>query len=239
METNKNLQRKPVFPVILTLTGILIGSLLSLLAVWADYEATAYGFARQAQAPFPGLSCPVFIGKDESGVVSVKISNPADQIISPSVRTQVSAPSVFDMKLEHARLAPGEQITLERTVGPENVDLGMFIFVHALVFSAYPIPARENTCGILVLPIPIGSYLWILGTALSTALMATGIFILYKKEQLARPPHVLLFMVIATLLAIFFGFKGWWLPGAILIVILLLTLLITAGRFFTETSRPT
>jgi hypothetical protein len=233
METNKIFQRKPVFPVILTLTGILIGLLLSLLAVWADYESTAYGFARQAQASFPGLSCPVFIGKNESGAVSVKISNPTDQIISPSVRTQVSTPQIFDVKIEHARLAPGEQITLKRNIGPENVDLGMFIFVDALVFSAYPIPARENTCGILVLPVTKGAYLWILGTALSTVLMATGIFILYKRDQPARPSHSLLFMVIATMLAIFFGFKGWWLLGALLIVLLVLTLLITAGRLFT------
>ena len=233
MKANKYFQPKPLFSVILTLSGILMGLLLAILAVWADYESTAYGFMRRAQASFEGLICPVFIGKNESGVVSIKISNPTDRTLSPGVQVEISTPNELDSETEYIQLAPGEQITLQRTIGPQNVDLGMFIFVNALVYSTYPIPARENTCGILVLPLTSGAPLLIFGTALSTLFMTVGTFILYKNKQPARRSHSILFIVIATTLAMFFGFMGWWLVAAILIVLSILTFVITTGSFFT------
>jgi len=238
MKANKDFQRTPLFSVILTLSGILMGLLLAILAVWADYESTAYGFMRRAQASFQGLICPVFLGKNESRDVSIKISNPTDRTLSPGVRIEISTPNELDSEVEHIQLAPGEQITLKKTIGPENVDLGMFIFVNALVFSTYPIPDRENTCGILVLPITQGAPLLIFGTALSTLLMAVGVFILYKNKQAAQQgsvqrSHSMLFMVIVTILAIFFALMGWWLVAAILIVLSILTFVITTGSFFT------
>ena len=231
MNDNKNFQRKPLFSGLLTLSGILIGLLLSVLAVWADYESTAYGFLRRAQAPFQGLICPVFIGKNESRIVSIKISNPTDRTLSPGVRTEISTSLELDSKTEHIKLAPGEQVTLQRTIGPDNIDLGLFIFVDALVYSAYPMPDRQNTCGILVLPIT-GGLILILGTALSILFMTAGMFISYKNGLPARRPRPMLFMVIATMLAMIFGFMGWWLLAVILIVFLILTLVITAGTFF-------
>ena len=144
MTENKN-QPKLQFPVLLTLAGILMGLLLSLLAVWADYESTSYGFTRRAQAPFGGLTCPVFMGRNESSTVYLEISNTTDQNLSPGVRTQISTPDEPISAVEAIRLAPGEQKTLQRTVGPENVDLGMFIFVDALVYAVYPMPDQDST----------------------------------------------------------------------------------------------
>ena len=228
MKANKHFQHTRLFPVTLTLAGILIGLGLALLAVWADYESTAYGFVRRAQAPFQGLICPVFIGKHESKVVSIKIFNPTDQILSPGVLTQISTPSELSSEIEHVRLAPGEQITLQRTIGPENIDLAMFIFVDTLIYATYPIPDRETTCGILVLPVANGTRLLIFGTALSTLLMSTGTYILVKDIRLRPSLHSLMFMVVATVLAMILGFTGWWLPAVIL------TLIIRAGAFLTQ-----
>ena len=233
MIEKQDYQRKPLFPVILALTGILIGLLLSLLAVWADYESASYGFLRRAQTSFRGLICPVFIGKNESRVVSLKISNPTDRTLSPGVWTQISTSSDLDSKIDHIRLAPGEQITLRRVVGPENVDLGMFIFVDALVYAAYPLPDRETTCGILVLPIPNGTYALIFGTALSVLFMAAGIFLLYKNELPAGRSRALLFLAFATLLAMTLGYIGLWLAALLLIILCFLTLLYSTGDFFT------
>ena len=232
MKANNDFQRTRLFPVTLTLIGILMGLVLALLAAWADYESTAYGFVRQAQAPFQGLICPVFIGRNERKIVSIEISNPTDQTLSPGVRVQISTPSEPDSKLEHITLTPGEQITLHRTVGPENVDLGMFIFVNALVFSTYPLPDRETTCGVLVVPLANGVHFLLLGTAISISLMAAGIYMLYKRD---RPgPRSLLFMVVASILAMTLSFIGWWLAGVVLIVVLILTILIRAGAFLTQ-----
>ncbi|HET6596512.1 MAG TPA: hypothetical protein VFG81_12885 [Anaerolineales bacterium] len=234
MKADKKFQRKPLLSVLLTLSGILIGLLLALLAVWADYESTAYGFLRRAQASFGGVSCPIFVGRNESSVVSIKVSNPTDRTISPSVRTEISTPIEFDTKLEHIQLAPGEQMTLQRTVGPENVDLGMFIFVSTLVYSAFPLPDRQTTCGILMLPVSNGTLLLILGTALSLLFMAAGTYLLYKYEWFVWRSRSILFIVAVTVLAMLLAFMGWWLAAAILIILSILTLVITTGSLFTS-----
>lgn len=233
MKADKNSQRKPLLPVLLTLIGILIGLLLALLAVWGDYESTSYGFMKRAQASFGGLRCPVFMGKEESSIVSIRISNPTDQNLSPGIQIEVSTATEPVSETEFIQVAPGEQITLHKTIGPRNIDLGMFIFVNALVFSTYPIPARETTCGILVLPTTRGVPLLISGTVLSTLFMAVGTFSLYRNKQSARRSRSLLFMVIATALAMFFAFTGSWLVAGILIILSILTLFITGGSFFT------
>jgi len=228
MTDNKTFQPKPWFSVLLVLTGILIGLLLALLAVWADYESTAYGFLKRANKPFRGLSCPVFVGRDESATVSIKVSNITDQTISPSVRSELSTPLTTDRKLEYIKLQPGEQKVLQRTVGPENIDLGQFIFAYAYVYSAYPMPDEQSTCGIFVLPVSGGgSIILMLGTTLSILLMAAGLFFLQKNEMIARRSRSLLFMAVVTVLAMLLGFIGWWIQAIILLVILILMLVIS------------
>jgi hypothetical protein len=229
-----NYQRKSHFPVILALTGILLGLLLTLLAVWADYESTAYGFPRRARAPLQGLTCPVFMGRNEGGVVSLKISNPTDGNLSPSIRTQISTSSVPDSQLEAVRLAPGEQVTLQRAVGPENIDLGMFIFVDALVYAAYPLPDRQTTCGILVIPFTNGTAPWIFGTALSVLFMIAGTYLLYKNELTVARSRPLFVMVIATMLAMTLGYVGWWLGAIFLVIVCFFTLFHSAAVLFTS-----
>lgn len=146
----------------------------------------------------------------------------------------MSTPVEFDAQLEHMQLAPGQQITLQRTVGPENIDLGMFIFVSTLVYSSFPLPDRQTTCGILVLPVSNGTLLLILGTALSVLLMAAGTYLLYKNEWFVRRSRSMLFMVATTVLAMVLAFMGWWLVAAILVVLSVLTLVIAVGSFFTS-----
>ncbi len=231
MKENKN-EGQLQFPVVVALAGILLGLLLSLLAVWADYESTSYGFPRRAQAPLRGLTCPVFMGRNESATVSLKISNPTDRNLSPGVRTEISTAGEPVSEVEAVPLAPGEHRTLQRTVGPENVDLGMFIFVDALVYSVYPMPDRETTCGILVLPIANGMYPLILGTLLSILFMAVGTYLLHKRELPARRSRSLFFLVIATLLALMLGYIGLWLAALLLILVCFFTLLHIAGEFF-------
>lgn len=226
-------QPRPVFFVLLTLTGIFIGLLLTLLAVWADYESTSYGFMKRANAPLRGLSCPVFLGKNESGAVSVKVTNSTDGPLSPSVRTEVSTPQFPDSKLEFLQLAPGESATVQRTVGPENVDLGYFIFVSAATFSMYPSPDREATCGIFIVPFEAGSsWLLGLGSGISLLLMVTGSFFLYRHETSTNRSRALLFMVAATALALLFVLLGWWVQPLLLIIMVVLTFLTTLGRLF-------
>lgn len=233
MKENTLLQPKPVLSVLLTLTGILIGLALSLLAVWADYESTSYGFLKRASAPFRGLSCPVFLGRNESGTIFLKIVNSTDRPLSPGVRTEISTSQELVSDLQFVQLAPGEQATLQQAVGPENIDFGSFILVSASVFSMYPLPDQETTCGIFVLPVAGGSRLiLILGTTISLLLMSVGTFRLYKINPRAGRSRSMLFLVTATVLALFFVFRGAWVPALLFIIMAILTFLITSGSLF-------
>lgn len=230
MSDNQNFQPRILFSVILTLAGISIGLFLAVLAVWADYESTSYGFLKRASTPLQGLSCPMFIGRNERRTVSVEVSNPTDRTLSPSIRTEISTSLDPDSKIDFVTLAPGEQTTMQRTVGPENIDLGSFIFVNALISTSYPIPDREITCGIFVLPIPRGSLLVLyLGTAISLLCMSSGLLTLYKNGMLAGRMRSILLIVILTLLTMLFSFMGWWLPATLLLVLLILFLVISLG----------
>jgi hypothetical protein len=226
-------QPKPFAAVLLTLTGISVGLLISLLAVWADYESTSYGFMKRANSPLRGLSCPVFLGRNETGNVSIKVSNTTDQPLSPSVRTEISTGQDPESRLDFVQLAPGEHAIVQRTVGNGNIVFGRFIFVNASVFSIYPLPNRENTCGIFVLPFAGGgSLVLILGTTLSVLCMSLGAFFFYKANVRRGRSHALLFMVIATMLALAFGFMGSWVQALILIIMVILTFLISSGSIF-------
>jgi len=223
----------PKLSVGLILIGVLIGLLLALLAVWADYESTMYGFPRRAATSFPGLSCPVFIGKNENSIVSIKVSNSTKQNLSPSVRSEISTPLVSDAKLDYVKLAPSKQVTVQRSIGPENIDLGRFIFVYTLVYSAYPMPSQESTCGVFVLPVNGNGFLILmLGTSASVLLMSIGLFFLYRNGLAARRSRSLVFMVIVTVITMIFAFLGWWSYAIIMLVVLILMLVISFGALF-------
>jgi hypothetical protein len=217
MRDNQKFQSGTLFAVVLALAGVFIGLLLAVFSTWADYESTSYGFMKRANTPFRGLSCPMFIGRNESRTVSVRVSNPTDRTLSPSVRIEIS--TLVD-----------PDSTIQRAVGPENIDLGSFIFVSALVSTSYPIPDRETTCGIFVLPIPQGSSLVLyLGTAISLLCMSSGLLTLYKKGTLAGRVRSIILIVILTLVMMLFSFLGLWLPATLLLVLLILFLVISLG----------
>lgn len=232
---NKTVTLKPtlVVSVVLTLVGILIGLSLSLLAIWADYESTSYGFIKRANAPLRGLSCPMFLGRTETGQITIRVSNSTGQPLSPSIRTEISTAQDPVSEIEFIQLGPGQQATFQKTIGPENVDLGSFIFVSAATFSMYPSPDRESTCGIFVLPVATASsWISVLGAAVSMFLMSAGSFALYRADSRKNRSRALLFMVSATALAMFLCFLGWWVQPLLLIIMVVLTFLISLGSLF-------
>src|SRR5262245_9816406 len=119
MENNKS---STSWIVIFTL-GALVSLALTVIATWSDLEAAFYGFDRRASTPLRGLRCPVLMNRNETGVVSVKISNTTDRKLSPSVRADFSTRLTPDFTLESVEIPAGESRTVEWSVGPENIDL--------------------------------------------------------------------------------------------------------------------
>ena len=221
-------EQKNTLYFILYVVGVLLGLTLSTLASWADYEATSYGFVRRAQMPFKGLTCPILMTRDETQTIKVRFTNITGKKISPSIRTEISTKLAADSKLEFFELKPGETLLVERTIGSENIDLGQFIFVKAAVFSSFPLPDQENTCGVFILPIRgNGPVILILVSILSLIFTFISIFFLYRSDHPKKHIYPLTFIAVAMTLALVFSFLGSWIPTVLMLVLVVLTIFIT------------
>ena len=218
----------PILPILLFAVGVLIGLALAILGTWPDFEASSYEFARNTSTPLNGLRCPIILNRNETGKVSLTVSNTTDKLLIPSVKTQISTSDEPNSLLESLRLAPGQAKKLEWSIGPENIDLHYFIFVKALVYASYPIPNREATCGTFIMDLPLGGTAFMtLMVMLSLAGMGSGLFILNRINQ--RPERAemslrpMYFLAVLIVLALIVSFMGWWIQSIVVIVIAILT----------------
>lgn len=233
MENNKPIS---ILSITIYAIGVLIGLTLALIAAWPDYEASSYGFARRASAPLNGLRCPVFLNRKETGTISLKISNTTDRPLSPSVRTEISAPDLPDSFLESIRLAPGESRKLEWSIGPGNIDLQYFIFANVMVYASYPIPNREATCGAFIIDLPVsGTAFLIIMVTLSMIGMGSGLYMLNKTKQLPRRAamvlHPLTILAGEVTLALIVSLMGWWIQAVLALVIAVLTIAVALTQY--------
>jgi hypothetical protein len=215
--------------------GVLAGLYLAVVSTWADLEAAFYGFRRGADSGLRGFQCPVLMTRGEMRSISLQISNPLDVPLRPVVRTQISTPLLPQEFLQAVELAPGETRRLEWQVGPENIDLERFIFAKALVYSAFPLPSRETTCGIFILDLP-GSGSVILGVllALSLAGMGWGLYALKRsvgsdewiEKNLWRP---LVFLAFIVCLGLAVSLSGGWMPSILILAVAVLMIFILLG----------
>ena len=220
--------------IVIYILGAAIGFTLVLLSTWAGVEAQFYGFSRRANTPLTGFHCPIFLTPGETGKVSLRVSNPTSGPLSPNVRADISTPGMPALTTQSVKLAPGESKTLEWTIGPQNVDLGHFIFVEVLVYSTYPLPTREAICGINIINLPTNGRMIVAGMALLSLLgMGFGLVGLNRVPSPARRVLVaqrpLLVLSILITAAILVTFESWWGPGSILVVLILLLLMTTLG----------
>lgn len=220
-------------PMIFFTPGVLLGLFLTVIATWADLESAYYGFDRTGGSRLSSLNCPILMAKNETGRISVNLNNPTDGKISPAIKTDISstiAPISFS---EHLDLAPGESAQLEWQIGPDNVDLGQFIFARVWVYSSYPIKDKESTCGVFVLPIPGNGMIY---TLLIVGLSLFGLGVgLYSARQARVPGRGgldfprLAFLAIVITAGVIASFMGIWLLGVLFVFLSLLVTVISIG----------
>jgi hypothetical protein len=213
------------------LVGLLAGLFLIVVSTWADMESTFYGFERLASAGLKGVSCPILMTRAETGTISFDISNSTERRISPSIKTALSTPVLSEEFNETIDIAPGETRRLEWAVGPQNVDLERFIFAKVLLYSSFPLPSREATCGIFVLNLP-GSGRVILSALvlLSLAGMGWGLHRLSRFRSAYQwvDKHMGSLMFLAALIVLGLGmsFAGGWISSMLVLVAALLIIVI-------------
>jgi hypothetical protein len=233
----ENPKFSPNLFLLIYILGVLISVTVAVIATWSDLEAAFYGFDRRASNALQNLHCPILLNRNETGVVSLKISNTTDGKLAPSVRADFSSPLTPISTLDSVELAPGESKTVSWTIGPENIDLKRFIFSKVLIFASYPLPDREAACGTFVVDTLIpGSVLLYLLIGLGLAGMGGGWFMLNRlRRQSVRlektlPP--LTFLTIVIVLALVASLAGWWVQAVLLLTVTLITMFVTVNFAF-------
>lgn len=214
----------------LLILGALLGTLLAGLAWWAEIEASQYGFVRYTRDRMTALRCPVFIGPHETLAVRTKVTNKkADYRAQFTVRITKSSPAMFESETVRFRLAPGEHRVLEWPIGPENIDMGHFIFVDVYQFGGYPNRPLQGQCGVFVLPFDMPGNLALWGGLLLTLALLWGGWLLWRRglvsdEVDTAMARALEFLALIVPLSMAVAFWGHWLFAAPLILLDLMTL---------------
>jgi hypothetical protein len=216
--------------------GALLGLTFTLLATWADLESVHYAYDFRASASFSGLKCPILMTANETNSFSAKIINTTDKLLSFSIKTEISSRRLPVPSVEYIELDPGQSKTLQWTMGPENIDLGNFIFAKALVYGSYPIPNRESTCGVFILDLPTsGTVITWTMVVLSLLGMGGGLYGLNRIQSSAQNDweitRRLTFLSVVVIAGLIASFMGWWILGVLIIVITLLFIVISLGFF--------
>lgn len=216
--------------LILFAIGILLGLALTASAVIPDVEATFYGFKTITNKQLTSLRCPVIVTRAGTNTVQASVTNTTKKTAKPILRVNLSNPGPLTPEQTIFELQPGETRKFEWTVSQDNVDLENFIFVNVLVYSFYDIPARQSTCGMLYLDIPLipGWLLLFLLLFIFVLLTLFG-YLSWEKNNQAQAnrsldvSRALKFLAGLVLAGMCFGFLGWWLPGGALLIVAILT----------------
>lgn len=238
----KNNQRSRLPGILLYGIGVAAGFFLMFVAAWADMEASAYDFPRLANAGLSGLHCPILMTANETRAISLNISNPIEDQISPAIKTLISTRNLPEEFLEGIRLLPGESKRLEWMVDAENIDLGNFIFAKVLLYSAYPLPTQETTCGIFVLNLPgTGRVIVPVLVALSLMNLGWGLYTIHRhtgpNERLRKYIGSMMFLALMVGLGLTLSFVGGWISSVLVVVVTLLLIIILMGSLLVDKPR--
>jgi len=222
--------------IVLFWVGVLLGMALAAGAVWADIEATFYGFSKMGDKPL-NLRCPIFVTAAEPGEIASSFKNPTEKQMQIMARTDVSGHGGIRTANTTVTLAPGEKKELRWPVTSEDVNLGFFILAKVSSFPAYPFPFRESMCGMLFIRTTAlsGNQIFVLLVVASLVSMAAGLVLWQVSNKPLRGRTISATWAMRVLAAIvvigmFVAFQGWWAVGIITIV--LMVLMIVAMMYF-------
>ncbi len=221
------------------LTGLAIGLALALAPIWGDYEGMSYFSSGGAYAAFDGLRCPILAARSDVTTITATLENPGNKQVEPYYEVVISGVSATRSIDGHIVVPPHSSRTAQWTVNANDIDLGFFIMIKMDILPLPGSPAREGTCGIVVLNLgPLnGSQILGLGLALALGGMVVGLAVREGTGQSTSSRDLsvrngLRTAGVTTCLAMLTGFLGWWLIGFILgaITVLLVVVLLRVAE---------
>jgi hypothetical protein len=222
--------------------GVFLGIALLGGAAWGDLEATFFDVmtSRQANAHLTTLSCPVLMTATEAGTVAATFKNPTDIPIDFLVRAHISEGYLTQMREVSSRLplAPGESQRLEWAVTSDDVVYGHLILVRVFLVGHSPLPARQGSCGVLVLDLPYltGNQLFVMISAASLLCMMAGAGLLAAENRTRRRVglgvnRAMVALAGLVVVGMIVSLIGGWLLGVATFVIAVLVILGIVAHF--------
>jgi len=212
--------------------GVVIGLLLSVIAIWNNFESTSYYFTGVKHDPFQGLRCPIMIGPFEGGIVTAVFNNSTNEEDNFYYRAEISGRSFSTRKIEeHIAVPPGQAKNIRITVDAHDIDLLFFILIKITILPNSVRSTQETTCGIMVINLLglTGSQISTSAIFLSFAAMAAGLGLWPQTSDKAERTQryivpTLGFAVLFTLLA---ASMSWYAVAIVLAIVIILLLLIS------------
>ena len=220
--------------------GLLVGLALFAVLVWSGVETLLFDPVWRYDAPLRSLRCPVMITPSEAGVVSAGISNPLDRPTERFLRVHVTSGSILRVIefTEAVELEPGETKRVAWEVTRDHAVYDRVIMVNAILRGRYGLPTRQSSCGIIVVDVPFftGHQVFGLSLAVSLLAMAGGYTLWVRSDGLLtrrrrRAARAMIALGASVGVGIVLALMGWWLPGLILFVVVLVAIGVTIGYF--------
>lgn len=236
-----------ILGVIVFSVGVLLGTVLIAVTVWADLEATLFNPQARQYAPFRNLRCPIMINSEETGVIRARFKNTLDRATDLFIRAHISHGYVTLRRevISEIPLDSGESERLEWEFDKEDAAFERLVLFRVTVRGGYPLPKRQGTCGVLVVNTSL-----LTGRQIVTALLvgslvfmvAGGVLWLVNNRHMhdlqLQLTRAMIFLIVCVVLGIIVGFLGWWVFGVFFLVTILLAIGVITGYFVNETSPP-
>ena len=125
---------------------------------------------------------------------------------------------------------------VEWMISADDAAFGRLVLFKVAVTGGYPLPARQGTCGIVRINTTILTGGWLYALVLIVSLVcsigATVLRIRSRPQMLgaaAQLTRAMIWLSASILVGIVVSFLGWWVAGAVSLVVILLTIGVTVG----------
>ncbi|MBK8985764.1 MAG: hypothetical protein IPM39_06730 [Chloroflexi bacterium] len=216
--------------ILLYVVGLVAGLWLAGGTIWVNLETSLFASGVQREAKLTPLDCPKLLSATETGVVRTKFSNETERPLNFVVRANISNGYLTLIRQERAtlRLQPGETQELAWEVAAADAVYGRVIMVRVNVLRNLSNPARDATCGILLIRSPLTG-----GQAVALALLLTvggmggglALWIWSKRPLTGRAREMTWiagWLALLVMMLVAAGLLRYWMIGVLLLAFMLL-----------------
>ncbi|MCA9973575.1 MAG: hypothetical protein KC425_25355 [Anaerolineales bacterium] len=222
-----------VLGLVLFIVGLLLGQAVAVATFWPDLEANLFDQSLAVEEKLDTLRCPVLLTRGETGEISAEFSNALDRPISFFIRARISEGDIVAMResQELLELEVGETAVRRWDVAPGDAVYGSLVMARVTRLRRAPLPAGDQSCGILVLPFRgiSGQVVLVVAILLSLGGMVAGALLWAQGKRPLRARNrsqaiTMSFITGLIILDVIVSLAGLWALGLFILVVTFLLL---------------